>query len=103
IVVTPGTGSLTLRWDPSPEIFRDKSRLTDQVDFEGYRVYISEDGRNYNLIREVDLADSLGYNTGLEALLDPNPMPYKTRTITDPITGETTTRIDSTRYVFTIG
>ncbi len=103
LVVTPGTGTLTLRWDASPEIFRDRSRITNQVDFEGYRVYISEDGRNYNLIRDVDVPDSVGFNSGLSALLDPNPVPYKTRVFVDPITGQTTTRVDSTKYVFTIG
>ncbi|MCC7144654.1 MAG: hypothetical protein IT349_21345, partial [Candidatus Eisenbacteria bacterium] len=69
--VIPGHGKVTLRWKDDPERFIDpKSRL---MDFEGYRVYISEDRleSEFRRVREVDLVDSVFYNTGLEALVDP--------------------------------
>lgn len=69
--VIPGHGKVTLRWKDDPERFIDpKSR---QMDFEGYRVYISEDRleSEFRRVREVDLVDSVFYNTGLEALVDP--------------------------------
>src|SRR5262249_55921657 len=68
--------------------------------FEGYRIYVSQDAVHYNLVREIDLRDSLGYNSGLSSVIDPNPVPFRTVEITDPVTGITSTRVDSTRYVF---
>lgn len=68
--VFPKHDQLTLRWKKDPERFVDpKSR---QLDFEGYRVYVSEDRLEsaFKLVREVDLVDSVFYNTGLEALRD---------------------------------
>ena len=69
--VIPGHGKITLRWKDDPERFIDpKSR---KQDFEGYRVYVSEDRleSEFRRIREVDLVDSVFYNTGLDALVDP--------------------------------
>jgi len=69
--VIPGHGKVTLRWKDDPERFIDpKSR---KEDFEGYRVYISEDRveSEFRRVREADIVDSVFYNTGLEALVDP--------------------------------
>lgn len=69
--VEPSHGRITLRWKDDPERFVDpKSR---KLDFEGYRVYVSEDRleSEFHKVREIDLVDSVFYNTGLEALVDP--------------------------------
>lgn len=69
--VFPGHNGLTLRWAKAPEDFLDpKSR---QKDFEGYRIYVSEDKEEggFRMIRQVDKVDSLLENTGLEDLRDP--------------------------------
>ncbi len=103
--VAPGLGTLTLHWEDSPERFRDKSRSDieeEQRDFEGYRVYISEDGLHYNLLREADKKDSLGYNTGMDALLDPNPVLHDSSTVIDPETGVATQHVRFTKYAHTI-
>jgi hypothetical protein len=100
--VTPGNGTLTLQWESSPESFRDVSRNDNQQDFEGYRVYISENGRDFQLIREVDVTDSLGFNTGLSSLVDPAPILLDSLTIIDPNTGIATQRIEYSRYRYTI-
>ncbi len=102
LVVTPTLGSVTLRWERSPESFVDRSRNENKMDFEGYRVYVSEDGFNFKLVREIDRVDSLNFNTGLDVLRDPHPVVYRTVEVVDPETGQTTTRVDSTYYTFTI-
>ena len=69
--VIPDQSRLTLRWARDPEDFLDpKSR---QKDFEGYRVYVSEsrDEKDFRLVRQVDVPDSLLENTGLDDLRDP--------------------------------
>lgn len=71
LVVIPGHNQLTLRWNDVPEKFIDpKSGLAD---FEGYRVYISEDRveSQFQRIAEADIVDTVFYNTGLESLRDP--------------------------------
>jgi hypothetical protein len=61
-VVLPGPSELTVYWDAAPETIPDPaSRL---IDFEGYRVYISSDNINFDLVRDVDAIDSIGFNTG---------------------------------------
>jgi len=67
--VIPGRGKLTLRWDDSPETARDP--VTKDQDFEGTRVYLSADNVNFDLIRQVDIVDTAGPNTGLDRLVDP--------------------------------
>ncbi|MDI6807945.1 MAG: hypothetical protein QME66_03040 [Candidatus Eisenbacteria bacterium] len=82
--VIPQKGQVTVRWDDSPESYVDpKSHRTD---FEGYRIYISEDNLNFNLVKELDIAaDTIGYNSGLlEAEGDPvviDGVPYKYRLV----------------------
>lgn len=106
VVVTPGLGELTVRWANSPESFRDRSRSdipSEQLDFEGYRVYISEDnGAHFNQVLDADRIDSLGFNTGLAQYLDAHPVPYRTVAVFDSATGTTIQRTDSTTYVYTI-
>jgi len=67
--VIPGKGKLTLRWDDSPQTARDP--VTKDQDFEGNRVYLSTDNVNFDLIRQVDMVDTTGPNTGLDQLADP--------------------------------
>jgi hypothetical protein len=65
---------MTLWWTDSPLHFVDpRSRVTD---FEGFRIYVSEQGKSegFNLLREFDLVDSLGYDTNLEAILAEEPL-----------------------------
>ena len=42
LTAVPGDGKVTLYWDDSPETFLDPS--TGEMDFEGYKIYRSEDG-----------------------------------------------------------
>jgi len=61
---------LTLRWTDDPERFVDPQ--TGEIDFQGYRIYVGEDGRQgrfYNIL-EADIVDSIFYDTGLEALVE---------------------------------
>ena len=74
--VIPGRGKLTLRWDDSPETARDP--VTGDQDFEGYRVYLSTDNVNFDTIRQVDLNDTTGFNTGLDQVTDPVVIDGKT-------------------------
>jgi len=69
LAVVPGRGKLTLHWDDSPETARDP--VTGDQDFEGYRVYLSTDNENFDTIRQVDIVDTAGFNTGLQQLVDP--------------------------------
>ncbi|MFH0777538.1 MAG: hypothetical protein V2A71_02800 [Candidatus Eisenbacteria bacterium] len=70
--VVPGRGKLTLHWDDSPESARDP--VTDDMDFEGYRAYVSTDNKNFDLIRQADMVDTTGFNTGFDLLTDPDPI-----------------------------
>jgi len=67
--VIPGRGALTLHWDDSPEAALDP--VTGDPDFEGYRIYLSTDNETFDMIRQVDVVDTVGFNTGLDQLLDP--------------------------------
>ena len=65
LTVTPGDRSVTLNWDNSPESTIDP--YSDELDFEGYRVYrsISPGFENPTLLAQYDTIDSLGYDSGL--------------------------------------
>ncbi len=67
--VVPGREKLTLRWDDSPETARDP--VTDEQDFEGYRVYLSTDNETFGMVRQADKVDTTGFNTGFSLLEDP--------------------------------
>jgi len=79
--VVPGRGKLTLYWDASPEIARDP--VTGDQDFEGYRVYLSTDNANFDMVRQVDVVDTAGFNTGLLQLEYPEPLVTTTFTVKD--------------------
>ncbi len=70
--VQPGRSSITIYWDNYPE---DKLDPFYQVpDFEGYRIYITRKegatSEDFELVREIDIVDGVGYDTGLESLRD---------------------------------
>lgn len=67
LAVDPGPNSLRVFWDAAPETIPDPV-LPDSLDFQGYRVYLSRDGVEYDLIGEYDLVDTLGFNTGFQAI-----------------------------------
>lgn len=67
--VETGESRVDLWWDDSPESVVDPaSHVTGGKDFEGYRVYLGLDRANPLRYRELDLVDTLGYNTGLDSV-----------------------------------
>ena len=71
--VQPARNRITMFWDSSPDTARDP--FYKIPDFEGYRIYLTrKEGAlsdDFELVREVDVIDSLGYDTGFESVLDP--------------------------------
>jgi hypothetical protein len=65
---------ITLWWNDSPLRFLDPR--SHEQDFEGFRVYVSERGKaeGFRLLRDIDLVDSLGYDTGLAEITAPEPL-----------------------------
>ena len=74
--------ALDLYWDRSPE---DAVDITTSIlkDFEGYRVYISDDGQTFNRVAQFDLNapphDTTGFNTGLGAIMLASPATFDGR------------------------
>jgi hypothetical protein len=72
--VRPGKGKISLFWDDYPEAQKDPFYGT--LDFEGYRVYVTRtEGattEEFDMVREVDLVNSIGYDTGLKSLKETN-------------------------------
>ena len=67
--VEPHANALDLYWDDSPESVSDPtSELPGGLDFEGYRVYVGSDRQNPTQVAQFDLVDSVGFNTGLDAI-----------------------------------
>jgi hypothetical protein len=93
--VVPGRGKVALYWDASPEIARDP--VTHDQDFEGYRVYLSTDNETFDMIRQVDIVDSAGFNTGLQQLEYPGPL-VTTTTTTKAQNGEDSTIVIPLKY-----
>jgi hypothetical protein len=65
---------ITLWWNDSPLRFLDpRSHVQD---FEGFRVRVSEQGKTegFRLLRDIDLVDSLGYDTGLGEITASEPL-----------------------------
>ncbi len=58
----PGPNQVTVFWDAQPETIPDPA--SGLLDFEGYRVYLSADNAAFSLVRDLDVADSIGFNTG---------------------------------------
>jgi hypothetical protein len=82
LLVEPGENEITLRWDDSPVYVQDPK--SGKQDFEGFRIYVSRerDEARFDLLAQYDVVDdTLGYDTGFEALADTVERP-------DPITGE---------------
>jgi hypothetical protein len=68
--VKPDKGRITVFWDNYPEDKPDP--FYKIVDFEGYRVYITRvEGAttgDFSMVREVDIVNGIGYDTGLESV-----------------------------------
>ncbi|MFL2983243.1 MAG: hypothetical protein ACJZ12_02510 [Candidatus Neomarinimicrobiota bacterium] len=65
------TGKVTLYWQDNPEFFLDP--ISQQQDFEGYRIYGARKTSNeslgeFSLLIEVDKVNDIGYNTGLSVV-----------------------------------
>lgn len=65
LLVDAGHSRTTLWWTDAPLRFLDPKTHTE--DFEGFRIYVSEEGKSvgFDRIREFDLVDTLFYDTGL--------------------------------------
>ena len=69
LLIEAAANAVDLYWDDSPEDARDPtSPAPDQKDFEGYRLYLGLDRQRPNLVAQFDKLDSLGFNTGLDAV-----------------------------------
>jgi len=65
------TGKVTLYWQDNSELFLDP--ISQQKDFEGYRIYGSRKTNNeslgeFSLLLEVDKINDIGYNTGFSII-----------------------------------
>jgi hypothetical protein len=68
-------GAIELLWDASPETTSDPtSPAPGGLDFEGYRVYAGGERNRLSLVSQYDLADTTGFNTGLDMIRLPQPM-----------------------------
>ncbi len=70
--IKPASGKVTIYWDDYPESQLDP--FYQIPDFEGYRIYITRKAgatsKEFDLVRELDIVDSIGYDTGLESVRD---------------------------------
>ncbi len=70
LLVVPGNQKVTLYWDNLSETVEDP--ITRKIDFEGYRIYSAPktagNPSEYTLLAQFDKVDSIGYNTGFEAI-----------------------------------
>lgn len=64
--VDPSPNGVTVYWDRSPESVADPA--SGELDFQGYRVYVSSDNVGFDMVRDVDIVDSVGFNTGFSAV-----------------------------------
>jgi hypothetical protein len=70
--IRPDKGRISIFWDNYPE---DKLDPFYQVpDFEGYRIYVTrKEGATtdeFDMVRDLDIVDALGYDTGMESVRD---------------------------------
>ncbi len=73
--IETGHERVDLWWDDSPESASDPtSPAPGGRDFEGYRVYLGLDREQPTRLAQYDLADTTGFNTGLEPALAPQPL-----------------------------
>jgi hypothetical protein len=72
--IKPSSGRITVFWDNYPEDKLDPFYLIP--DFEGSRIYITRvEGattEDFSLVREVDISNGIGYDTGLESVIETN-------------------------------
>jgi hypothetical protein len=67
--VVTGDHRIDVYWDDSPEFASDPtSPMPGGRDFEGYRVYLSEDRQDLHRVAQYDLVDTTGYNTGMDRI-----------------------------------
>ncbi|MGD9141834.1 MAG: hypothetical protein PVJ42_09880 [bacterium] len=70
--VTPGSGFIKVYWDDYPEDQYDP--FYQIMDFEGYRIYVTRvegaTSEDFDMVRDVDKVDTLGYDTGFESVRD---------------------------------
>jgi len=67
--VETGERRVDFYWDDSPEAVEDPtSPAPGHRDFEGYRLYLGLDRQAPSRVAEFDLADTAGFNTGLESV-----------------------------------
>jgi len=68
LTVVPGDQQVTLYWDDAPLHARDP--VSRERDFEGFRIYGARKTQggteSFSLLREYDLDNGIGYDTGLE-------------------------------------
>jgi hypothetical protein len=71
--VFPHHQGLTLRWSDDPETEPDPA--TKLVDFQGYRVYLSESplAAQFHLAHQYDIRDGIGFDTGIDAVRRTEP------------------------------
>ena len=74
IKVVPGQAAIDIYWDDSSE--RQLDPFYNVPDFEGYRIYITrKEGAtsdDFELVRDIDIVDSLGYDTGFDGVRETN-------------------------------
>ena len=72
--IAPASGAIDLYWDDSPESSLDP--FYKVPDFEGYRVYVTRTegatSDDFELVRDVDKIDGIGYDTGFESIRETN-------------------------------
>ncbi len=65
LAVVPVEGALDLYWDRSSELAADPtSPASGGLDFEGYRIYLSQDRDELSRVAQYDRPDTVGFDTG---------------------------------------
>jgi hypothetical protein len=62
LLADPSENAVTLYWEKTPEAVPDPA--SGEMDFQGYRVHVSSDNVEFDVVRDVDIVDSIGFNTG---------------------------------------
>jgi hypothetical protein len=74
IKVAPAQSAVDVYWDKSSE--NELDPFYKIPDFEGYRVFVTRKAgatsSDFDLVRDVDLIDSVGYDTGFESIRESN-------------------------------
>lgn len=71
--VFPQHQEITLRWSQDPE--REPDPASKEIDFQGYRVFVSEtpEIKGFKLAKQFDIRDGVGFDTGLDAIRRSTP------------------------------